>query len=210
MSAYTLEKYHHHETGAPHSYTVYGEVPLRYLPQPLAGKRILDVGCGGAFWTDLIAKRGAEMIGIEPSAEGVAIARKHRPHLRIEPLPMDDQVLAKLRVEPFDGVISVEVVEHLYDPRGFLHACYGALRPGGTLVVTTPYHGYFKNVAIALSNSFDRHVNPLWDGGHVKFWSRKTLSAVLTEIGFTDLTFHGCGRAPYMWMGMVMSGKKPG
>jgi hypothetical protein len=38
------------------------------------------------------------------------------------------------------------------------------------LIITTPYHGYLKNIALSVSVKFDHHVNPLWDGGHIKFF----------------------------------------
>lgn len=49
----------------------------------------------------------------------------------------------------------------------------------------------------------------LWAGGHIKLWSRKTLTDLLTETGFTHIQFHAAGRLPYLWMTMVMSGDKP-
>jgi len=47
------------------------------------------------------------------------------------------------------------------------------LRPGGRLIISTPYHGNLKNPFIALSNKWDSHLSPPWDGGHIKLWSRK-------------------------------------
>src|SRR5690606_10377856 len=99
----------------------------------------------------------------------------------------------------FDTLISTEVIEHLYDPKGFIRFCKNILMQngGGEIIITTPYHGYFKNLLIALAGKWDEHVNPLWDGGHVKFWSKKTLSRLLSDEGFTVTDFVGCGRFPY-------------
>ena len=47
------------------------------------------------------------------------------------------------------------------------------------LIISTPYHGYFKNLIICLLNKFDSHFNPLWNYGHIKFWSKKTLTFLL-------------------------------
>jgi hypothetical protein len=60
-----------------------------------------------------------------------------------------------------------------------------------------------------LAGHWDRHANPLWDGGHIKLWSRTTLSALLREAGFENLQFRGAGRCPALWMTMIMSGDKP-
>ena len=74
--------------------------------------------------------------------------------------------------------MAVEVVEHLYAPRIFVQNAYDALRPGGLLVVTTPYWGYLKNVALAVTNRTDAVLSALWDGGHIKHWSRKTMTTL--------------------------------
>ena len=66
-----------------------------------------------------------------------------------------------------------------------------------------------KNLVLSLAGMWDSHANPLWDGGHIKLWSRKTLTSLLTETGFTNFRFHGAGRMPYLWMTMVMSADKP-
>jgi 2-polyprenyl-3-methyl-5-hydroxy-6-metoxy-1,4-benzoquinol methylase len=69
----------------------------------------------------------------------------------------------------FDVVISTEVIEHVYSPRALVANTFGLLRPGGEFIVTTPYHGYFKNLVLALSSCFDAHFTALWDGGPSNF-----------------------------------------
>lgn len=62
---------------------------------------------------------------------------------------------------------------------------------------------------LSLADHWDKHLNPLFDGGHIKFFSRRTLSAVITEVGFRDFQFYGVGRLPYLWKSMVVSAIKP-
>jgi len=76
------------------------------------------------------------------------------------------------------------------------------------LIISTPYHGYLKNLALAFTGKWDTHANPLWDGGHIKLWSRRTLGCLLTGAGFENLQFRGVGRLPGLWMTMVMSGDR--
>lgn len=209
MAVYTPDKYKH-DTRNPHSFNVYGDGPISFLPAPLQGKRILDVGCGNGFWAQKLQDLGASVVGIDGSTEGIQIARELHPKIRFEQLLATDTLLADLREPAFDAILSVEVVEHVFDPRGFVKSCVGALKPGGTLVLTTPYHGYLKNLALSVAGKWDFHLNPLWDGGHIKFWSRDTLGKLMTEMGLVDIKFGGFGRVPYIWMGMVMSGRKPG
>ena len=171
--------------------------------------RVLDVGCGNGFTCGEFLNRGCQVVGVDLSEQGIAIARQAHPQGRFEVLAADDGLLANLQEEPFDLVVSTEVVEHLYAPRSYARGCYGALKPGGRFICTTPYHGYLKNLALALTGHWDQHANPLWDGGHIKLWSRNTLGLLLTETGFANLQFRGAGRLPGLWMTMVMSGDKP-
>jgi SAM-dependent methyltransferase len=179
---------------------------LPKLPSP---GRLLDVGCGNGHLIGQLLKQGWQTVGIDLSEQGIQVARKHYPAGRFEVLQADDQLLTRLGEEPFDAVIATEVVEHLYAPRIFAAGCFAALRPGGRFICSTPYHGYLKNVLVAATNSFDRHVNPLWDGGHIKLWSRRTLGQLLTEAGFAHLQFRGAGRVAYLWKSMVMTGDRP-
>lgn len=75
----------------------------------------------------------------------------------------------------------MEVIEHLYQPRAFVLFIRSILEAsgGGQFIVTTPYHGYLKNLTIALANKMDYHLSALWEGGHIKFWSRRTLAILL-------------------------------
>jgi hypothetical protein len=75
----------------------------------------------------------------------------------------------------------------------------------GKLILTTPYNGYLKNLAIAVLGEMDRHVNPLRDGGHIKIFSVKTLSELLIAEGWSDLQFEFAGRSPYLWKSMLCS-----
>jgi 2-polyprenyl-3-methyl-5-hydroxy-6-metoxy-1,4-benzoquinol methylase len=171
--------------------------------------RVLDVGCGNGYTAGQFAAQGCNVTGIDLSETGLSVARAAYPNVRFECLAADDHILTNLGVEPFDIVISNEVIEHLYDPQAFSKGCYHALCQGGRFIVSTPYHGYLKNLALAALNKFDRHFNPLRRGGHIKFWTRKTLSHLLAQTGFVNLQFRGAGRIPYLWMTMLIAADRP-
>ena len=75
------------------------------------------------------------------------------------------------------------------------------------MIISTPYHGYIKNLALAVTGKLDDHFTALWDGGHIKFWSVKTLSRLLEEHGFLVVEFKGSGRTPYLWKSMLLRAK---
>jgi hypothetical protein len=83
------------------------------------------------------------------------------------------------------------------------------LRPGGRIVLSTPYHSYLKNLALAVSGKLDAHFTVLWDGCYIKFFSRRTLGTILIEPGFVDLRFTGAGRRPCLWKSFVASARRP-
>ena len=64
-------------------------------------------------------------------------------------------------------------------------------------------------LAAAGYSVMDGRFTAQWDGGHIKFWSRRTLSALLEEVGFGRLEFRGAGRLPYLWNSMILSARRP-
>lgn len=184
--------------------------PVEALIGPVAaGTRVLDIGCGNGAWAEHLLRQGCRVVGIDVSHVGIAHAQKAHPAARFVKTGIRPDILEVLGEEPFDIVVSTEVIEHLYAPREWAACAFDALRPGGRLVCSTPHHGYLKNLILSITNKWDAHLSPMWDGGHIKFWSRRSLSMLLSEAGFENLRFRGAGRAPFLWMSMVMSGDKP-
>jgi len=105
----------------------------------------------------------------------------------------------------FDIVMSIEVIEHLLYPKELLRAAKKCLKPSGSLILSTPYHGYLKNLVLALSGRMDQHFTALWDGGHIKFFSTKTMAALLQSEEYRNINFKFTGRLPYLWKSMLCS-----
>src|SRR5262249_24621081 len=80
----------------------------------------------------------------------------------------------------FPLVVSLEVIEHWINSRAFAKRFLALIAPTGLGILSTPYHGYWKNLVLALSGKMDAHFTSLWDCGRVKFWSIKKL---LEEVG---------------------------
>ena len=182
----------------------YLQVPVRMLLDKTSNKNILDLGCGNGFLATHLLREGFNAYGTDASAEGIALAKQQYP----DRFFLQDLSTGKLPPElqsiKFDTIVSTEVIEHLYDPAGFIEFCKKCLPNGGQLIISTPYHGYLKNLTLALFNRWDKHLSPDWHGGHIKFWSTKTLSKLLADRGFKVTRFIGCGRVPYFWKSMVI------
>lgn len=170
--------------------------------------RLVDLGCGNGYVTRKLHGLGHEVIGIDAAPDGIAIAKEAYPELRFEVASVYDDDLATIVGTDVDAVISLEVIEHLYSPKRLLEQAFSILRPGGALILSTPYHGYLKNLAVSLLNGWDRHWSPAWEGGHIKFFSEKTLGDMAREVGFRNVRFEGVGRAPLLWKSMVLLAEK--
>lgn len=168
--------------------------------------RIFELGCGNGAFARQLAARGHDVTGVDPSADGIRLARAADPTLRLEQGDGYEPLAEKFGTFPI--VVSLEVIEHVMWPRKFVATCRELLEPGGKLILSTPFHGYWKNLAIALVGGFDRHVSPLWDGGHIKFWSERTLGALLAEAGFHDIEFNRVGRISPLAKSIVAVGRR--
>jgi 2-polyprenyl-3-methyl-5-hydroxy-6-metoxy-1,4-benzoquinol methylase len=183
--------------------------PLKKLVQSL-GKRgtVLDLGCGNGSFSHELSKLGFEDYGIDRSNSGIQSRGKLSPKCNSLRVTWGDLSPDPFQAETFDLVVSTEVVEHVYHPRRLIQNAFGLLKLSGYFIVSTPYQGYVKNVSLALSGKMDNHFTALWDGGHIKFWSRETLSRLLMERGFIDVRFVGAGCLPYLWT-MILIARKP-
>ncbi len=170
--------------------------------------RVLDLGCGDGAVTRLLARAGYDVVGVDVAEDGVRAARAAHSDLRFEVGSINDDDFADRVGREFDAVVSLEVVEHLYFPRRLFGRAAEVLKAGGGLVVSTPYHGYLKNLALSLANGWDHHFNVEWDGGHIKFFSPTSLTRMASQAGFRSLRVRGAGRLPWLWKSMVLSGRR--
>jgi 2-polyprenyl-3-methyl-5-hydroxy-6-metoxy-1,4-benzoquinol methylase len=170
------------------------------LVKKLDGVRsICDLGCGNGHIAGRLAKLGFRVTGVDASASGIAVARRAYPNVEFVEALID----RGLSVGEFDLVVSSDVIEHMYRPADLLEAAGALLKPGGQILLGTPYHGYLKNLVLAASGKMDAHFSALHDGGHIKFFSVKTLSHLMKKHAFEDLSFTFYGRAPWLWKNMI-------
>jgi 2-polyprenyl-3-methyl-5-hydroxy-6-metoxy-1,4-benzoquinol methylase len=168
-------------------------------------ERIFDLGCGNGSVADKLSKF-APVTGIDISPSGVETAQRAFPQLKIELGSVYDDLAEKYG--RFPVVVSLEVVEHLFAPRTYAKRLFDLVETGGIAVVSTPYHSYWKNLALALSGKLESHFTVLWDGGHIKFWSVRSLRILLKEAGFSQIDFLRVGRIPPFAKSMVAVARK--
>lgn len=181
---------------------------LEQLRADSSVRSVLDAGCGNGNLGARIAAAGFQVAAFDPSPSAIEHARAAYPNVQFEVASGYEDIHARFG-RFFDACIAVEVIEHLFDPREFVSRVFDTLRPGGRFILTTPYHGYLKNLALAVTGKMDGHYTALWDRGHIKFWSRATLTTVLEERGFQILDFQGAGRLPLLWKSMIVTARKP-
>jgi len=117
--------------------------PLRmgYLSEKtsLAGKRILDIGCGGGLLAEAMARQGAEVVAIDMAEASLAVARLHQleSQLEIDYRRIPAEELAASEPEQYDVVTCLEMLEHVPDPSAIVAACFALVKPDGHVLFST-------------------------------------------------------------------------
>lgn len=116
-------------------------VRLSWIQQlaPLAGKRVLDVGCGGGVLTEAMAEKGAQATGIDLAEKPLAVARLHAEasEARVDYRECSAETLAGEQPSSFDIVTCMEMLEHVPEPAHTVQACATLTRPGGWVFFST-------------------------------------------------------------------------
>lgn len=169
-------------------------------PNPFAGLRLLDIGCGGGLLSEPMARLGADVVGADAAERNLPVARIHAEQsgLDIDYRHTTAEAMAAAG-ERFDIVLNMEVVEHVADPPAYLAACHDLLKPGGLHICSTINRNP-KSYAMAI---FGAEVVMRWlpRGTHdwSKFITPDELFALLKDAGLEPVDRKGFVFNPLSW-----------
>lgn len=161
--------------------------------RPLAGKSALDVGCGAGLLAEPLARLGAKVTALDASPDLIAAAKAHAEASGLE---IDYRATAVEHLGgKFDLVTSLEVVEHVADPRSFVKALAARLAPGGLLILSTPNRtAWSRLLTITLAEGLGRVPRGTHD--FAKFIIPEELCAMVRDAGLEIVDVEGITFTP--------------
>ncbi|MBI2442893.1 MAG: class I SAM-dependent methyltransferase [Candidatus Levybacteria bacterium] len=177
---------------------------IQYIPKKPRVK-ILDYGCGPGVLLRIMKKINstAEYYGADVSG---AIIKKNKRHIKFcKFFTVEDGKRFPFQSNFFDFIVTTDAIEHVYDTELAFKEFARILKPGGKILITTPYHGMIKNLLIVLTN-FELIFDPL--GPHIRFFTKKSLSESLHRVHLIPITFDYFGRFFPLSRGFLVLAKK--
>jgi len=145
------------------------------------GRRLLDVGAADGLLSRHLAARGWKVTGIEADPAMAAAGAAHCERMLVADLNRGVPLLDGL----FDTIVCGDVLEHLADPTGVLRVLVRALAPGGEVVVSVPNVAHLWVRLSLLAGRFDYAERGILDRTHLRFFTERSLRALLAEAGLT-------------------------
>ncbi|HLY48040.1 MAG TPA: class I SAM-dependent methyltransferase [Solirubrobacteraceae bacterium] len=150
--------------------------------------RVIDIGCGDGHRTaGWVAERSARYTGFDVSEGAVGLARANG----LEAQLIADAAALPLESDSVDVALSLEVLEHLFDPFGAVVEARRVLRPGGILIVTVPNVANWRSrIDFALLGRWhpggdDQSVSMPWRDPHIRFFTHRSLARMLSQAGYS-------------------------
>ena len=176
-------------------------------PKPLAGLRILDIGCGGGLLSEPMARLGAEVVGADAAPRNIPVAQLHAAQsgLVIDYRFTTAEDLAAAG-ERFDVVLNMEVVEHVSDPLLYLTACQTLLKPGGIMLCSTLNRNPKSFLVAIIGAEWVMRWLPKGTHDWAKFITPDELYRLISRAGLTPLDRKGMVFNPVSWRWSLSSG----
>ncbi len=165
--------------GAKSEYERSSKRMMRTLVPAAAPMRILDVGCGTGLNASFLSKSGHTVTGVDISGVAVEQFRKNGFEgfvcdIETQSLPAPDG--------SYDLIYASEVIEHCADTSSFLRELFRLLKPGGTLLISTPNSAFWP---FRIFGAFGRTPTEYQHPGHVRFFSKRSFTKSIASAGFT-------------------------
>lgn len=165
---------------------------------PLAAKTVIDIGCGGGILTESMAKKGANVTGIDLSEKALKVADLHSlesgVQVRYELIAAED--MAAREAGKFDIVTCMEMLEHVPDPAAIVAAAAKLAKPGGTIFFSTINRNPKAYLHAVLGAEYLLRLLPKGTHDYAKFITPAELSRFAREAGLTVNTLRGMGFNP--------------
>ena len=164
------------------------------LLKPLSGKRALDVGCGAGLLCEPLARLGARVTGLDAAAENIAVAKAHA-----EPQGLDidyrNEAIEDFTGRGFDLVTSLEVIEHVDDPQGFVNGLAKAMADDGLMIISTPNRTALSNLLLVELAERSGQI-PRGTHHHEQFITPDELEKLLNHAGLEVIDTTGLSYSP--------------
>ena len=169
-------------------------------PNPFAGLRILDIGCGGGLLSEPMVRLGATVVGADAAPRNIPVAQLHAEAsgLVIDYRHTTAEDLAAAG-EQFDVVLNMEVVEHVSDPLAYLTACRDLLKPGGIMVCSTLNRNAKSFMMAIVGAEWVMRWLPKGTHDWQKFITPEELFALIEKAGLNPVDRKGMVFNPVSW-----------
>lgn len=165
---------------------------------PLAGKTVIDIGCGGGILAESMAKKGAHVTGIDLSEKALKVADLHSlesgVQVRYELIAAED--MAEREAGRFDIVTCMEMLEHVPDPAAIVAACAKLVKPGGKVFFSTINRNPKAYLHAILGAEYLLRLLPKGTHDYAKFITPAELSQFARRADLTVDTLRGMGFNP--------------
>ena len=165
---------------------------IEHLAGGLAGKRIVDVGCGGGILAEAMAAKGAEVTGIDLADKPLKVAMLHRMETgsSVDYRLVSAEALAEEKPGAYDIVTCMEMLEHVPDPQSTVRACARLVRPGGLVFFSTLNRNAKSFLFAIVGAEYVLNLLPRGTHEYARFIRPSELSRACREagLGVTDLT----------------------
>lgn len=165
---------------------------------PLAGENVIDIGCGGGILAESMAKKGANVTGIDLSEKALQVADLHSlesgVQVRYELIAAEN--MAEREAGRYDIVTCMEMLEHVPDPSAIVAACAKLVKPGGKIFFSTINRNPKAYLHAVIGAEYILRLLPKGTHDYAKFITPAELSRYAREAGLTIDTLRGMGFNP--------------